>query len=269
MNKQKWIVGSVGLLALIATSSAWAVKTDVDGYYYELAPGAAEKNLEAVRALIKTADAHGFVRNNGTGTNCFSCTLPSFELKGSGTYGGVENADVVIDFDYRQPAIRVDVTTKANKARTVTVAAKGITWDESAPGIFSKASTVPALDRLVSAYILPSQVIYAAGLATDKITLATQGANKVMTVPVPEYSTTIKATIDAKGFITGTEMAYGGKTYTGEYSDIDTDHMDNHVFLPHRIVQKVDGKVVTDLKLVYHWSVPYLLFRTPDEIAKK
>ncbi len=271
MNNRNWLLGSAaaGLVAVLASSPAFAVKVAVDGYYYELVAGA-EKNLDAVRALIKSSDAHGLTRNNGTGNNCFACTIPSLELKGTGTYNGVANVDVVLDFDYRFQAIRADATSKAaDKARTVTVAARGLVWDEKTPGIFAKAGTTPALERLIPAYILPSAAIYFAGLATDKITVATAGANKVLTIPLPEYMTTLKATQDAKGFIVATELVWGGKTYTGEYSNFGNDHMDNHVFLPDRIIQKVDGKVLTDLTLEYHWSVPYMLFRAPAEIAAK
>jgi hypothetical protein len=270
MKYRNWLLVSAaaGLAAVVATSPAHAVKTGVDGYFYELAAGA-DKNLDAVRTLIKASDAHGLTRNNGTGTNCFGCTLVSHELKGTGTYNGVANADVMIDFDYRIQAIRADVTPKADaKSRTVTVAARGIAWDESKPGYFLKAGTQP-LDRLVWVYILPTQAVIAAGLAGDKITVAAAGANKVLTIPIPQYMTNLKATVDPKGFIVATEMVWGGKTYTGEYSSFGNDRMDNHVFLPDRIIQKVDGKVMTDLTLEYHWSMPYMLFRPPAEMAAK
>jgi hypothetical protein len=271
MNKRYWLLGSIagGLVALVATTPAQAAKTAVDGYYYELPAGAAQNNLEAVRALIKASDAHGLTRNNGTGANCLACTIPSFELKGAGMYNGIADAEVLIDFDYRFQAIRADVTRKSDKARTITVAARGLVWDETTPGIFNKAGATPPLERLWPAYILPSQVVYAGAVAADKVVLGTEGGKRTLTVPVPEYMTTIKATLDDKYFIVATELKFGGKTYTGEYSAIETDHMDNHVFLPHRVIQKVDGKVVNDLTLEYHWSNPYMLFRPPAELAQK
>jgi hypothetical protein len=259
---------AIGVIAA-ATAPAWAVKTNVDGYFYDIVPAGGEKNIEAVRALITASDAHGLTRNNGAAVNCFGCTLPSFELKGSGTYGGVEKVDVVIDFDYRYQAIRTDATNAAAKTRTVAVANKGQTWDESAPGIFAKASSEPALERLLPVYLLPQQAVIAAGNATDKLSVETKGSDRILSIPIPEYQSTMKATIDANGFIVHTEMAWNGKTYTGEYSDFNNDRMDNHIYVPDRIVQKVDGKVITDLTLEYHWGNPYMIFRTPKEVAQK
>ena len=62
---------------------------------------------------------------------------------------------------------------------------------------------------------------------------------------------------------------WGTKLYSGDYSNFTNDQMDYHVYGPHKIVQKVDGKVVTDLTLEYHWTIPYLVFPTPKELASK
>ena len=64
------------------------------------------------------------------------------------------------------------------------------------------------------------------------------------------------------------EIAYGGKVYSGDYSGFSNDRMDYHVFAPHKIVQKIDGQVVTDLELEYHWTNPYMVFPPPAEVAK-
>jgi hypothetical protein len=226
------------------------------------------RNLDAVRALVDASDALGLTRNNGTGMNCIGCTLPSFQLQGTGTFAGIEKATVRIDFDYRFQAIRADVTGPDEK-RTVLVAARGKAWEESQPGIFAKASTQQALERLLPVYLYPSAVIYFGGQAADKLQVSTEGGLRVLTVPIPGYDTVIKAAITAKGFTTKTEMVWNGKTYTGEYSQFDNDRVDNHIFLPNRIIQKVDGKVMTDLTLEYHWGNPYMLFRVPNELAAK
>jgi hypothetical protein len=254
-------------MAAVAVAPAEAVKTDVDGFFYEL-PEGSKNNLAALRVLIDASDALGLTRNNGGGTNCIGCTLPSFQLQGTGTYAGVEKATVRIDFDYRFQAIRADVTGP-DKKRTVTVAARGQSWDETTPGIFAKASSQPALERLLPVYLYPSAAIYRAGLDPTKIQVATEGNARVLTVPLPEYGTSIKAYVNAKGLVTKTEMVWQGKTYTGEYANFDNDRVDNHIFLPYRIVQKVNGQVMTDLTLDYTWGNPYMLFRTPKELASR
>src|SRR4029079_13116088 len=123
-------------------------------------------NAEAVRALIEISDAHGLTRNQpipgnapaGGPANCLGCLTPMFEFKGAGTFNGVDKVKVVIDFDRRLPAVRVDMTTADNK-RSVSVAMGKTSWDETTPGIFSKASTTPALDRLLPIFLLPTEVV--------------------------------------------------------------------------------------------------------------
>jgi len=269
-NQFKWAASVLGAFAIASVVSlpAYAVKTDVDGYLYDL-PANAKDNIAPLRALIDASDAMGMTRNNGQALNCIGCTLPSFQLVGTGTYGGVDKATVRIDFDYRLQAIRADFTGP-DKKRTVQVATKGLVWDESEPGKFAKTSTQSALERLLPVYLYPTAVVYFGGQAIDKISVATNADGlRVLTVPLADYKADLKATINGKGFVTKTELAYGGKTYTGEYSQVDNDRVDNHIFLPNRIVQKVDGKVMTDLTLDYHWGNPYMLFRAPKEVASK
>src|SRR5438477_57693 len=93
----------------------------------------------------------------------------------------------------------------------------------------AKSSTAAPLDRLLPVFLLPSEVVYSGLAAADKIKLTTQGSARTLTIPVPQYNTNLIATIDRSGFPTKTEMTVGGKVYTGEYTEFDNDHMDNHV----------------------------------------
>jgi hypothetical protein len=94
-------VAIAGMFA--GTVPALAVSTAVDGYRYNL-PAGSDKNLDAVRALIKASDAIGFTRRDADATmNCLGCVTPAMRYKGTGTYNG-EKADVTMDFDYRFPA---------------------------------------------------------------------------------------------------------------------------------------------------------------------
>ena len=245
----------------------------IDGYKYYL-PEGSENNLEAVRALIAASDGLGMTRRsrgqipNGNNQNCLGCSTASYEYKGSGTYAG-QKADVMsIHFDYRIPAVRTDVTF-ADGTRMVTVAANGLTWDESIPGVFAKDSDAAAADRLLEVYLLPPAVVFFGQAAADKIKLSMDGADRVLTVPLPDLDADLKATLDFNGRPVHTEISYGGKVYTGDYSDFSNDHMDYHVWGPNHVVQKVDGKVMTDLQLDYHWTNPYMVFPTPQELAQK
>ena len=144
----------------------------IDGYFYDL-PAGSDKNLDAVHALIATSDALGMTRRGGAcaaNANCLGVTTASHEYRASGTWNGAKADLVVVDFDYRLPAVRADITT--GKTENVTVAANGLTWDESKPGIFSKASTDAVAARLMPVYLLPHAVVYFGGLAADKVKVA-------------------------------------------------------------------------------------------------
>ncbi len=273
-NRNKLVIGLAAVAAAmsVAASPSWADRTNIDGYYYEL-PKGSDANLDAVRALILASDGMGQTRRGsnaaGSTTNSLGGITASYEYKGSGTFNGAKADVVSIHFDYRIPAVRTDVTYADGK-RVVTVAADGVTWDESTPGLFSAASKESVADRLLPVYLLPPAVVFLGQKVADKITVArNQNGDQVLTIPVADLGSDLKATIGADGHVSATEIAYKGKVYSGEYSEYLNDHMDYHVFGPHKIVQKVDGQVVTDLELEYHWTNPYMLFRTPKEVAQK
>jgi hypothetical protein len=265
--------GAVALAAtaMSATAPARAAQVAVDGYFYDL-PTDATKNLDAVRVLIQTSDGLGMTRRCRAVSNTINslgCSTQSFEYLGSGTIDGKKAERVSIHFDLRIPAVRTDVTF-ADKSRSVTVAAKDLSWDEKTPGIFDKAGATSAADRLLPLYLLPTAVVVLGQASAGQIKLSREAnGNNVLIIPVPQYKTELKAVIDANGRPEHTEMTVGGKLYTGDYSDFTNDRMDYHVFGPHHIVQKVDGKVMTDLELEYHWTGPYMVFSTPKALAQK
>jgi hypothetical protein len=253
------------------------VKTDIDGYYYHL-PEGAKNNLDAVRALIAAGNGMGMVRvatwqntiTEGDGSRpCIGCTTDAFEYRGSGLFDGKQVKAIRIHFDLRVPAARIDVTP-AEGARTVSVAKGDVTWDEATPGVFKAASSVKAAERLLPVLLLPHTPIAYGGQVADKVKVATQAdGTRILTVPLPVLDTNMTAAINGNGQVFRTEFTYGGKVYVGEYSEFTNDHMDYHVFGPHRVVQKVDGKVVTDLQIERHWVNPYMVFPTPKELASK
>ena len=265
------LAGAFVAAAVAGGTPARAVPLNIDGYFYDL-PAGSDKNLDAVHVLIGASDTLGMTRRGGAcaaNNNCLGVTTASHEYRASGTWNGAKADLVLINFDYRLPAIRVDST--AGKTETVQVAANGLTWDESTPGIFAKASTDTVASRLLPSYLLPHAVVYFGGLAADKITVATAGANKVLTIPLPAPFTgsNLVATIDPTGTPIHTQIAFNGKTYTGDFEKFSNDHADFHVYGPDHIVEKVDGTTTADLKVEYHWTDPYQTFPTPAQIATK
>jgi hypothetical protein len=250
-------------------------RVQVGGYFYNL-PQGSDKNLDAVTVLVNASNAMGMSRiatwvNNITGgdgaRSCLGCSTDSFEYRGSGMFNGAQVKDVSLKFDYRFPAIRTDVTA-ADGTRTVTVAKRTMSWDETTPGIFKAASTQPAAERLLPAMLLPpAAVVYGAYFAPMLTVTKSPDGTAVLTLPVPALNTNMKATVDDKGDIVHTELTYNGKLYAGDYSNFQNDKMDYHVYGPHHVVQSVDGKVVTDLTLAYHWTNPYLVFPTPPQLT--
>ena len=89
-----------------------------------------------------------------------------------------------------------------------------------------------------------------------------------ISLPAP-FNANLVATVDNTGQPTHTEIAFGGKTYTGDFTNYSNDHMDYHVYGPDHIVEKVDGTVTADLTVEYHWTDPYMVFPTPSQIATK
>src|SRR5665213_2481966 len=156
----------------------------IDGYKYGggLAVGA-DMNLEAVRVLIKTADAMGQLRDNQYGGSTYLVigdTTNAMRMVANGIWNGLM-AHVVIDWDLRVPGVRIDVQSPDGKAHTdVEVADGKLAWDESSPGIYKGPALTSAQERLVIAYLMPSGVVLAGRDAADKIKLGKDGARDTL-----------------------------------------------------------------------------------------
>jgi hypothetical protein len=266
-NRYILLAGAAAIAATFAGAvPAFAVSTIVDGYRYDL-PAGSDKNLDAVRALIKASDAMGFTRRAAVATmNCLGCITPAMRYKGTGTYNG-EKAEVTIDFDYRFPGVRIWTNVGGKDATYVAV--KDLAWDESKPGVFAKTTTEKASDRMIPIYITPNAVIYYGQQVADKIKVQTTGQTRILTIPMPMYNSELKATLNFEGQPIKTEMTVNGKVYVGEFADYTNDRMDMHVFGPQRFAIKVDGKPMMELNMEYHWANTYIVFPTPKEVAAR
>ncbi len=256
-------------VAVSVAPTAWAQNAGdygvvtIDNVPYVLPEGAAN-NLDAARVLIKVADHAGMVRNV---TRTVGGTVMSLEYRGTGTMGG-ESVSFVTTFDYRMPAIRLDVT-HADKSRTVTVASGDKSWDESTPGVYLQPGKTSADERLMSLWLLPHFVIHEGADQAHAMKLATKDGMRELTIPVPRYQTELKALVNDQNEIVHTEMAVGGKLYSADFSDRQSDRMEYHVYFPHKIVEKVDGKTVADLTVESHVPGPYSPWAIPQALASK
>jgi hypothetical protein len=271
-------LAALATAAFVTTASAdvlGAKPIQVDGYKYggNLVVGA-DKNVDALRALIRAADAMGQLRDNQYGGAQYLVlgdTTNAMRMDATGTWNGVQNAHVVLDWDYRVPGVRLDVTSQDGKARTINVAANNLAWDEKTPGVFGGQAQTAVPERLVIAYLMPSAVILTGRDAADTIKLSKDGSRNLLTIPLPKVGAGVNllATLDADGHPVHTSITFNGHTYTGDFSEFLQDRMDFMVMFPHHVVLKTDGKETANLDLNWHQADPYLIFPVPKEVAAK
>jgi hypothetical protein len=248
----------------------------IDGYKYGggLAVGA-DMNLDAVRVLIKTADAMGQLRDNQYGGSTYLVlgdTTNAMRIDADGTWNGAKS-HVVLDWDYRVPGVRLDVTSADGKTRAITVAAGNLAWDEKTPGVFAGQAATSVSERLIVPMLMPSEVILEARDQANLIKLSRDPSNghNVLTIPLPKLGAGVNmvATLDADSHPIHTAIAYNGHTYTGDFSEFLSDRMDMMVNFSHHIVLQVDGKETANLELNWHQANPYLIFPVPAQVASK
>jgi hypothetical protein len=250
---------------------SWIV---VDGYKYGgQLPVGADKKADELRMLIKVASGLGQMRDNQYGGSQYLVlgdTSSAMRVNATGTWNG-QKANVVLDWDYRVPGVRLDVQSPDGKSRTVTVAANNLAWDEKTPGIFGGKATTTRDERLVIPYLMPSAAVVAGrDAAAEGLTLSKdESGRNVMTMPLAKIgpNVTLVATLNADYRPVRTQIVFNGKTYAGEFANFRNDRMDMEVLFPHQIRLTVDGNELADLTVNWHHANPYLIFPVPKEVA--
>jgi hypothetical protein len=271
-------LAALAATAFVATASAdvlGAKPITVDNFKYGgNLPVGSDKNVDALKVLIKAADSMGQLRDNQYGGSQYLVigdTTNAMRINADGTWNG-QKAHIVLDWDYRVPGMRLDVSSPDGKTRTIQVAAGTQAWDEKTPGVFAAQASNPVAERLVVAYLMPSAVILAGRDAADTLKLSKDDKGKqVLTMPVTKLGAGVNlvATLDADGHPVHTQIALGGKTYTGDFDEFLADRMDMAVNFSHHVVLKVDGKEFANVELNWHQANPYLIFPVPKEVASK
>ncbi len=277
----------------------------LDGFRFGgcLARGA-DKNTDALRVLIKAAQATGQFRNNAyafAGGNAVSYLIlgdsTAFSrVVGKGQWMG-QDADLRLEWDYRIPAARlyvtgadgkesIFVTTDPRKPPTGRIGhleqpeifgngpvegLQQVTWMEEPAGVYAGPSKMPSNELLAIAYALPSGVVLAGRDAADVMKLSKDDqANDVLTIPVHKLNdATLVATLDASGRPVHTEITVDGKKYTGDFSNFLNDRMDMEQHFPFQASIQMDGKPLISWDLDYFHADPYLVFPVPAEAATK
>jgi len=222
------------------------------------------------KALTDAANALGMVR----GVNRALDIVNMFEYTASGTMadpnGGaaITVSRITAGFDYVIPAARIDIEKTAADGkivRDITVAAGGLTWDESSPGIYLRPASTPVAQRLRPMWLLPHGVILAGAKAPDKVKVAERGGVKELSVALADGSE-VKARLDARNLATHVEIKVGAQVLSADYSGY-KDFQDYGVMFPSHIVQKVDGRIAADLTVTEALANPYLIFPPPKELV--
>jgi hypothetical protein len=274
------------MVAAMAAAASFAVQSAgaQSGQGKSGAAGAGNM-AERVKTIRAAADALDIVRWSDIGAG--ETRLPGvdavvtmeFWASGTASSGGQSfKTDYHAALDYNPPAMRLDMTG-AGSGPAFRVVREKYAWDESELGaglVPGKGTATPMMnadkERLLQLYVLPYGIIKMAVAAGDKTKASTENGTQVLTFPLSGElaGVTVKATLDAKGFITKVETKSDNPMLTMEveYSDY-ADHGDipTDVKSPGHIVEKRGGTTVLDLQ-IKKWDAnnPYLVFPVPGSV---
>jgi len=253
------------------------------------AQGAADRT----KVLRAAADALGMVRWSDIGSA--TTRLPgidivnTMEFQGSGTSevaGRTFKTEYHAALGYNPLAMRVEVTRTPQDGgaaqHTIRTVRDSYAWDESQIGgglVPGKGTATPAAtavqERLLELWTLPYGVVKAALAAGEKTVVSTEGGVSVITFPLagPLAGVTVKATLDAKNFVTKVETrpdnpARANLATETDYSNYaDRAEVLTDIKSPGRIVRRQGGRTILDIE-VKGWESnnPYLVFPVPANV---
>jgi hypothetical protein len=269
---------------------------------------------DRVKILRAAADALGMVRWSDVGAEKIRLpgidVVNTMEIWGSGTSYGFGQAykpggprpafktEYHAALGYNPPVMRVEMTRTnpdgpiqgggglplAAPQHTIQTVRDTYAWNEPEFGaglVPGKGTATPAMaavkDRLLQLWILPYGVVKAALIAGDKTKVSTENGATVITFPLTGQlaGVTLKATLDAKSFVTKVETqtdnpVLGDLVTETDYSDY-ADHGEILTSLksPGHIVQKQGGYPVLDIQVkMADLNNPYLVFPVPGNVKK-
>lgn len=250
---------------------------------------------DVTKAIKAAADALGMPRTGGPG----GAGLPEIdvvnrmEFWGSGTaYVGdpskpgaprtAVKADYHVALGYNPQAVRVEMTRTNPDGHTIQTVRDNYAWNESEigaglePGKGTATPAMPAVkNRLLQLWMLPYGVVKGAFAAGDKAKLSVENGATVISFPLSGElaGVTVKATLDAKNFITKVETqadnpALNNLVREADYSDY-ADHGDilTDIKSPGHIVEKQGGAMVRDIQIkMWDANNPYIVFPVPQNV---
>jgi hypothetical protein len=234
---------------------------------------------DARATLGAAADALGMLRTAGLGGGRTPRldVINTMEFSASGT----PFSQYHVSLAFNPPGMRVELTNpNGNPQHAIEVVTGKYAWNESEIGgglIPGKGTATPEMmtanERLLRLWILPYGVVKAGLAAGDKAKVSTENGATVVTFPLMGQlaGVTVKATLDAKNFVTKVEtQGPGNLTTETEYSDYaDRGDIATDVQFPGHIVRKRAGKTVVDLQVKNaDGNNPYVVIPAPDIVMK-
>jgi hypothetical protein len=247
---------------------------------------------DAAKVIKAAADAMGMPRTGGPG----GAGLPEvdvinrMEFWGSGTAvlgnAGASSEPVKTELHvalgYNPQAMRVEMTCTNPDSHTIQTVRDTYAWNESQIGAGlepGKGTATPAMGalkiRLLQLWIVPYGVVKAAFAAGDQAKLSNENGANVLTFPLSGQlaGITVKATLDAKNFITKVETQTDDSALSNLMREVDySDYADHGDILtdiksPGHITMKRGGNTVLDVQ-IKKWDAnnPYLVFPVPQNV---
>jgi hypothetical protein len=250
---------------------------------------------DVAKAIKAAADALGMPRTGGPG----GAGLPEvdvvnrMEFWGSGTAYVADpgkpgaprtavKAEYHVALGYNPQAVRVEMTRTNPDTHTIQTVRDNYAWNESEIGAGlepGKGTATPAMaavkNRLLQLWILPYGVVKGAFAAGDKAKLSVENGAMIISFPLGGElaGVTVKATLDAKNFITKVETqadnpALANLVREADYSDY-ADHGEilTDIKSPGHIVEKQGGAMVRDIQIkMWDANNPYLVFPIPQSV---
>ena len=278
--------------AVVATFAFQCAQAQYD--QPKTAPRTIPPMSDAAKAIKSAADAMGMPRTGGPG----GALLPEvdvvnrMEFWGSGTAsapgtsGQASKTEYHAALGYNPPAMRVEMGPAQGSAgvaqqRMIRTVRDNYAWNESEPGAGlepGRGTATPDMaavkGRLLQLWMLPYGVVKAAFAAGDKAKLSVDNGATVLTFPLSGElaGVTVKATLDAKNFITKVETQSDNPALVrqAEYSDY-SDHGEilTDIKSPGHIVQKQGGATVLDIQIkMWDANNPYVVFPVPANVKK-
>ncbi len=230
---------------------------------------AAADALGMVRTVARRMDSINAVQFSGTGT----LRVPETARR----WTEHEIVSATIGMSYYIPAMRWDMTVQSadgSEQRTIHVVREDRAWNEEEPGVNPTPVSDRTAQRLRQIWLTPHGIIRAAVEAEaaqpGSVSVGSAGGKTTLTVEV--NGTPMTATLDDDNRPERVDLminhsVLGRTQLAASYSGyLDWPILD--VYFPSRIVHTLGDETSLDLTVTEFFQNPYVVFPTPEQLAR-